>query len=143
MPLPPLHGHCGLSCRSSSALARVTTTCCAYGCPGLGRCSYFSSHWHRCFLLLSSYCRVRWYCSSITTAFALFEICLVGLMLNSHALTVYYVNLGCRWLCLPLFWHSDGVLSTFFSPATICMSSSSAKGVMGLRPANGTTPRQQ
>jgi hypothetical protein len=81
--------------------------------------------------------------SSITTAFALFEICSVGLMLLNSTYTVYYVNLGAGF-CLLILGIAMGVLSIVLLARDHMHEKLERQRVMGsFIPANGTTPRQQ
>lgn len=81
--------------------------------------------------------------SSITTAFALFEICSVGLMLLNSTYTVYYVNLGAGF-CLLILGIAMGVLSIVLLARDHMHEKLESQRVMGsFIPANGTTPRQQ
>ena len=80
--------------------------------------------------------------SSITTAFALFEICSVGLMLLNSTYTVYYVNLGAGF-CLLILGIAMGVLSIVLLARDIVHEKREHQGVMGsFIPANGGVPRQ-
>lgn len=81
--------------------------------------------------------------SSITTAFALFEICSVGLMLLNSTYTVYFVNLGAGF-CLLILGIAMGVLSIVLLARDHMDEKLERQRVMGsFIPANGTTPRQQ
>lgn len=80
--------------------------------------------------------------SSITTAFALFEICTVGLMLLGSTSTAYYVNLGVGF-CLLILGIVMGVFSIVLLARDIVHEKREHQGVMGsFIPANGGVPRQ-
>ena len=80
--------------------------------------------------------------SSITTAFSLFEICSVGIMLLNSTSTAYYVNLGAGF-CLLIVGIAMGVLSIILLARDNMHEKLERQRVMGsFIPANGTTPRQ-
>lgn len=80
--------------------------------------------------------------SSITTAFALFEICTVGLMLLGSTSTAYYVTLGAGF-CLLILGIVMGVFSIVLLARDIVHEKREHQGVMGsFIPANGGVPRQ-
>ena len=81
--------------------------------------------------------------SSITTAFSLFEICTVGLMLLGSTSTAYYVTLGAGF-CLLILGIVMGVFSIVLLARDIVHEKREHQGVMGsFIPANGSAPRLQ
>ncbi|SET06324.1 zinc-ribbon domain-containing protein [Olsenella sp. KH3B4] len=81
--------------------------------------------------------------SSITTAFSLFEICSVGLMLLGSTSAAYYVSLGAGF-CLLILGIVMGVFSVVLLAREIVHDKREHQSVMGsFIPANGSTSRQQ
>lgn len=80
--------------------------------------------------------------SSITTAFSLFEICSVSLMMLTSTRAAYYVNLGAGF-CLLALGIVMGVFSIALLARDLVHEKRERQRVMGsFIPANGTAPRQ-